>query len=916
VSTVYFSRDDRRRDVIAGRPDLNGIDFLEVHDSPALPPPERQRTLFVHFINDPTGLVLGPANVRIKGGERIRGVRVTAASVVIDARSGMTRPVLVVAVDQRGDFSTYTLELVEDPGAPDAVAAIDPLLRAVDFSFKVNCPSDFDCATHLVCPPEQRTEPVIDYLARDFNSLRQLMLDRLAVVSPAWKDRSLADLGITLVELLAYVGDQLSYAQDAVATEAYLGTARKRVSARRHARLVDYFMHDGCNARAWLHVRIDPTVGDAVKLSRLDGKGRPVQVLTDVAGQPPLIKPDSSDYGHAIGTGAEVFELMDDVTLWAAHNEMHFYTWGERQSCLPKGAVRASLRGAFPHLEPGDFLLFREMKSPRSGDEDDAEFSHRHVVRLVEVTLREDPIGAQFDDPPAPGPIDVTDIEWAVEDALPFPLCISAERDKAFGAGFVDDVSLAFGNLVLVDHGQTLPEETLDRVPVPISRSSFLKKLKDKESVDGFSIPVARLPAEREDVTDDTSDHEDRPALEFPPVRFQPLLKERPLTQAQPLPLPPKEASLPQAPLVSVSALGAIVLSEPKPVPTEARPPGSVKALTSARKAADSDPHRALPAITLFRTGGSADSPVPWHPRLDLLNSAADALEFVAEIESDGRTLLRFGDGEHGEAVSQGMEFTAVYRIGNGVRGNVGAETLVHLVTSDVRIQSVTNWMPAFGGCEPETIEEARQRAPHAFIEEQMRAVTPADYAAQAARYAGVQRAAGTMRWTGSWHTMFVSVDRLSGKQIDPDFEANLRNHLEPFRMAGVDLEIDRPRPVPLELTLRVRVRPDYFRSSVELALRAIFTSARRSDGGTGLFHPDNFTFGQTVYLSKWLAAAQGVSGVESVEVGTFQRREAPDGSGKDLGFITVGRLEVPVLENNPNFPERGTFQLLMEGGK
>ena len=34
--------------------------------------------------------------------------------------------------------------------------------------------------------------------------------------------------------------DQLSYRQDVIATEAYLGTARLRTSARRHARLVDY----------------------------------------------------------------------------------------------------------------------------------------------------------------------------------------------------------------------------------------------------------------------------------------------------------------------------------------------------------------------------------------------------------------------------------------------------------------------------------------------------------------------------------------------------------------------------------------------------------------------------------------------------------------------------------------------------
>ena len=71
---------------------------------------------------------------------------------------------------------------------------------------------------------------------------------------PDWRERHVPDLGIALVELLAYVGDHLSYYQDAVATEAYLDTARQRISVRRHARLVDYPMHEGCNARAWVFV--------------------------------------------------------------------------------------------------------------------------------------------------------------------------------------------------------------------------------------------------------------------------------------------------------------------------------------------------------------------------------------------------------------------------------------------------------------------------------------------------------------------------------------------------------------------------------------------------------------------------------------------------------------------------------------
>src|SRR4030095_14228357 len=64
------------------------------------------------------------------------------------------------------------------------------------------------------------------------------------------------DIGIALVEILAYAGDYLSYYQDAVGTEAYLDTARKRISVRRHARLVDYKLHEGCNARTWICLEV------------------------------------------------------------------------------------------------------------------------------------------------------------------------------------------------------------------------------------------------------------------------------------------------------------------------------------------------------------------------------------------------------------------------------------------------------------------------------------------------------------------------------------------------------------------------------------------------------------------------------------------------------------------------------------
>ena len=155
-----------------------------------------------------------------------------------------------------------------------------------------------------------------------------------------------------------------------------------------------------------------------------------------------------------------------------------------------------------------------------------------------------------------------------------------------------------------------------------------------------------------------------------------------------------------------------------------------------------------------------------------------------------------------------------------------------------------------------------RQRAPAAF-RVQERAVTADDYAEVAARHPQVHRAAATFRWTGSWRTVFLTVDRADGRPVDETFRAELRSHLERYRLAGYDLEIERPRYVSLDIALAVRVRPDHFRSRVKAALLDGYSTRDLPGGRRGLFHPDNFSFGQPVYLSVLYAAAQAVEGVD-----------------------------------------------------
>jgi predicted phage baseplate assembly protein len=266
-----------------------------------------------------------------------------------------------------------------------------------------------------------------------------------------------------------------------------------------------------------------------------------------------------------------------------------------------------------------------------------------------------------------------------------------------------------------------------------------------------------------------------------------------------------------------------------------------------------------------------------------------------------------------------GVELTATYRVGNGTQGNVGADTLRHLVALDQdladRIVGVRNPAPARGGTDPELLDRVRQNAPAAFRTLE-RAVTPEDYATLAGRHREVQRAQARVRWTGSWRTVFLTVDRVGARPVDAAFEESLRAHLERYRMAGHDLEIDGPSFVALEVELSVCVRPGYFRSDVETALREVLGSDARADGRRGAFHPDNFTFGQPVVLSALLAAAQAVPGVSWAEFTSFQRLGRPSRTALDEGVLRVGGLEIARLDNDPSFPERGVLRLRMKGGR
>lgn len=834
----------RRRRVLEAIADgaaLNGIDFLEVLDRELLdlePPVDtpRQRTLLLRFLTTAPDLPLD--SFELTGGERVVGVsvlwrtRADAPDLTLVEPSLDTylqtldapEQVLVLRTSSTGDHSTYTLRLVASPGSLAPPNEIDRLLSQVDFSFKVECPSDFDCAPAVPCPEDTKASPEISYLAKDYQSFRRMMLSRMAQIMPDWRERNPADLGVTLVETLAYTADRLSYAQDAASTEAYLASARLRSSIRRHARLVDYRMHDGANARVWLQLDVDaPTT-----------LPEDTQFLTRLVGVEPTISGTEAER-EARNRNPLIFETMAEYELFPSLNAIDFYDWGNEECCLPRGATRATLERDLTDLVEGAVLIFEERLGPRTGRKADADLGKRHAVRLTKVEngLTDELTGTA-----------ITEIRWAEEDALPFPVCISSAIDETLGGGLARRVSHALGNVVLADHGETIRDEALGSVPEP------------------------HLFLVREDGDDPCAKPPPRPV----PPRFRPALQRRDITQ---------------------SAL----LGDPQ----------SAFAATHIGLAA----RRA--DVTLL--SGSGANEERWTTRPDLLQSRPGDQHIVVEVEREGRAFVRLGDGRNGRRPNAGQEFRAEYRSGNGTVGNVGRDAIRHAFTGLATIRAIRNPLPATGGVNPESMEEVRQAAPYAY-RRQERAVTPEDYAAMAERFPDVQRAAASFRWNGHGHTVFITVDRREGRPITAEYEAGIRAFLDTVRMAGYDLEIDGPRFVAVELELFICAGSDHFRSEIHRAAFEALGTGRLVDGSRGFFHPDNFSFGQTLYLSQIYARLMEIEGIVSVEAKVFRRRGSRDTRPLLDGSITFGRLEIAQLDNDPNFPERGTFSITMGGGK
>lgn len=336
-----------------------GIDFVEVD-------PTTQSTLWIYFLGSSAGVTaalsdtsfVSTANLSITSTSAASDQPTVTVTAVLPVANRNGRSVLQVSVATPGDFSIYTLRFSH--------ARIDRYYGAESFSFKAGCETGLDCADPTPdCPEEAEVDVPIDYNARDWSSFRRALLEMAALRYPHWKDRLEADAGVMLMEAFAAIGDEMSYYQDRVARERTLASATQRRSVRRHARLVDYELHDGLAASGWLMVEVDAltlvTAGAWATTDTLDGTTLYYQV------------------------GRNIAEMVDGSASWQlvpALSSMDPYVWDEDDTCLSAGSTELSLDGDYSAmLSVGQTVILRT-------DPDDASLPRRvYTVTLTSVTV-------------------------------------------------------------------------------------------------------------------------------------------------------------------------------------------------------------------------------------------------------------------------------------------------------------------------------------------------------------------------------------------------------------------------------------------------------------------------------------------------------------------------------------------------
>lgn len=276
---------------------------------------------------------------------------------------------------------------------------------------------------------------------------------------------------------------------------------------------------------------------------------------------------------------------------------------------------------------------------------------------------------------------------------------------------------------------------------------------------------------------------------------------------------------------------------------------------------------------------------VRWTERSGLYGAGSHDRVFTTEIDDDGKLTVRFGDGRTGARLPTGRgNVIATYRTGIGLVGNVDAGQITTALDKPTGLAEVVNPVPASGGADPETVEEARTNAPNT-VRTFDRAISVTDFADLAREYIGVAKAHAGWVWDGEERVVYVTVAGDGGASLGLKL-ADLRTYLDLRRDPNRAVRIGEYRSVPFLMEVEVQAAPDHYREDVAASVRAEIDR---------YFAFDARDFGQAVHLSDLYAVVHAVEPVVSATITRLTYERLIDRITHGVGFAPVA-VHAPIF--------------------
>jgi hypothetical protein len=811
---------------------------------------------------------LDPAVARriftLSGGQRLVAgaaagqvqVRTIAKSADFDAPNSTQPTTLVLTVTPIGDYSTYTLTVngSEFPAAGPVI--MDPVFNEIDFKFRPGC-FNINCAPDWTPAKRPPDEPVIDYLAKDYDSFRHTMITALMQRVPDWQPTSEADLDEVLLDLFSAAADELSDYQDRVMNEAYLASSRKRVSLARHARLMDYHIHQGNQASTWLAVEVtlnkasEPEVGATRRYFLADTfevwSGYPTQDADSI-----------------------VFLPRERQRVHQLVNRMGLYTWSDAIPSLAAGDTTADLTFFHDEVTPATDeasarvvqdlirsgviprLLVQEHLNPATGTGNGRNPRRRQLLQLLPG---DDGAEAMFD--PTTGPAASATwfvrVRWEARDQLQSNYCFTVDCP---GTGKVENVSLFHGNLVQVHHGRLLTAIFKERGSVLAgpteSYYARVGRWNPRDDTLGKWGTICALP-----------DH---------PLAYR--------------------KTEPGGDVAAHSTLAVRVQQPGGGVDLWDEVPSFIHSDASDENGdhfvVETDEER----LSFIRFGnGKNGKELPDNATVHCTYQVGDGLEGNIGLDS----LVNFDPAANAFLLLQ-------------------AGVLAPAPLADGAIIRVGNPFDVTSGRAPEPAATIIRRAPEAYRVRQLRAITLQDYVNRAMDLPIVSRATARYAWTGSWRTVQITIDPVGTTVLTEAARLEIAKYLNAVRLIGEDLEIRPPQFVPLEIHASLCANADYWPEDLKSILEQEFSDGWTPDGRRGFFHPDLWTFGQQLKASQIVGRILAVEGVEHVISVTMRRWNGPATLSDQITAVAFNEI-LQVLDD-PDHQEQGFIDFDVQGGR